>query len=142
VRLASELFGVAFYLAAHVPLVLVYALGSTLRGVMPIPYWGAIGGGYLALMLAAALRPGPLGRVPARRALDTFLLTAGPALILSAAAVWARWPLQFERWDGHGMGASGGEANAAFVPWLHGVLWLVAAARPGNGDRDGKLRRT
>lgn len=126
-RLALELLGSALWLAVHFPIALVYALGSSLQGVAAVPYWAAVGGGYLAMLGLALFRPGDLGRVPRRGALDRWLLTFPPAVALSATLVSLEWPLAFASWDAHGFGAAGGEANALFLPWLHSVLWLLSA---------------
>lgn len=126
-RLALELLGSALCLAAHFPIALVYALGSSLQGVAAAPYWAAVGGGYLAMLGLALFRPGDLGRVPRRGALDRWLLTFPLAAALSATLVSVEWPLTFTGWDAHGFGAAGGEANALFLPWLHSVLWVLSA---------------
>jgi hypothetical protein len=84
----------------------------------------------------AFARPGRLGPVPPRRAFDAWLLTAAPALALCAVFVVYRWPLVFQGWDAHGLGAEGGEANAALFPWLHGLLW-ISLTTPRGGRRAG-----
>lgn len=89
-RLALELLGGALCLAAHFPIAFFYVLGSSLRGVAPVPYWAAIGAGYLAMLGLALSRPGPLGRVPWRRVLDRWLLTFPPAVAISAAFIWVQ----------------------------------------------------
>jgi hypothetical protein len=126
-RLALELLGVSLYVGAHFPIALFYALGSSLQGVFPVPYWAAIGLGYLLMAGVAFARPARLRTLPSRRAFDTWLLAAVPALALCAILIWSRWPLAFPSWDAHGFGAMGGEANAVFFPWLHSLLWVLAA---------------
>jgi hypothetical protein len=136
IRLALELLGLAFYLAAQPPLVFLYALGSSLEGVVPAAYWTAIALGYASHLALAFLRPVRSVRVPARQAFDAWVATAPVALALAAALVAARWPLAFESWDGHGLGASGGEVNAALFPWMHAALWVAAAAFIATRQRD------
>lgn len=126
-QLPLELLGGALFLAAHVPIVLIYVLGSTLRGVSPGPYWVAIAGGYLVMLGLALARPGRLGQLPPRRALDRWLMAFVPAVVLCTGLILAQWPLSFPSWDAHGFGAAGGEANALFLPWLHSGLWLLSA---------------
>jgi hypothetical protein len=123
-----ECLGLALYLAAHVPLAVVYALGSSLREVQPVPYWAAIGAGYLLVVGLAFARPARLWAVRWRMAFDAWLVTAAVALAVAAALVQARWPLAFDGWNGHGFGASGGEVNAVLFPWMHAFLWVGALA--------------
>ena len=133
-RLALELLGLALYLAVHYGIAWVYILGSPAGGVIAILYWVAISLGYLAMLGIAVVRPTRLRAVAARRAFDAWLLAAVPALAVSVVLVLMRWPLELPSWDGHGMGSTGGEVNAVFFPWLHGLVWIgilprVAAAR-------------
>lgn len=126
VRLALEILGAILFLAAQVPVVLLYLLGSTLGGVSPGLYWGAIAAGYLVMLGVALARPGPLGELSPRDALDRWLVAAIPALGLTAGMIALRWPLDFPSWDAHGLGAAGGEVNSAILPWLHGALWVAS----------------
>jgi hypothetical protein len=134
-RVLAEGLGVALYLAAHVPLAVIYALGSSLDGVQPGVYWTALGAGYVAMVVLAVARPAPLGRLPRRAAFDAWLVAAVPALAIVAVSVSRRWPLALAGWDGHGLGASGGEVNAVLFPILHGLLWLLAAQLTRQGQR-------
>jgi hypothetical protein len=127
-RIAAEILGGALYVAVHFPLAFIYAMGSSLQGVLAAPYWVAITFGYAVMFGLAAARPGRFRAAPLRRAFDTWLLAAVPALTLSAVLVWSRWPLEFPGWNGHGLGAQGGEANAVFFPWLQGLCWVLSTA--------------
>lgn len=129
-RLAIELLGFVFYLAAHVPVVIIYALGSSLRGVPAVPYWAAIAVGYVVLLGVAVFQPGYLGRLQRRQVLDRWLVTFYPALALSAILGWLNWPLRFAGWNAHGFGAEGWEANTLFLPWLHAGLLLLSGRFP------------
>ena len=124
-RLALEIAGVLFCAAVHMPLVFFYILGSSLNGVRPMAYWGAVTSGYVALLALAIVRPGPLDRVSGRQALDRWLGAALPATALTAVLIGVEWPLRVASWDAHGFGASVGEANALFFPWVQLVCWLV-----------------
>ena len=129
-QLVVEVLGVTLYLAAHFALAWVYILGASLQGVPQIPYWAVIGAGYLAMLVVAFVRPAHMKKVPPRRSFDTWLWTAVPALAVCAIAVNGRWPIELPGWSGHGLGAEGGEANAALFPWLHGILWVLFLRRP------------
>jgi hypothetical protein len=133
-RVVGEILGAALYLAGHVPLALVYLLGSSLSGVVPGSYWGAIGAGYLAMVGLAIARPAFFKALSPRRIFDAWLLAAVPALVLSAILVQAQWPFTFPSWDGHGLGASGGEPNAAVFPWLHCGFWALLAWGWARGE--------
>jgi hypothetical protein len=126
-RLALELLGLVLYAGAHIPLALVYALGSSFREVQPAVYWTALALGYLVVVAVLLVRPWPLGAVQARLSFDAWLLSAVPALVLTAVMVSGRWPFEFERWNAHGFGADGGEANAILFPWLQALIWGAAA---------------
>jgi len=126
-RLPLEIVGLGLYLAAHPFIIFIYIVGSSLREVDAIPYWTAIGLGYLVMLGLALARPGLMKTVPRRRAFDAWLLAAIPAFVLCFLLVMAKWPLTFASWDGHGMGAGGGEANAAFFPWVQAIVWVVVA---------------
>jgi hypothetical protein len=67
--------------------------------------------------------------VAPRGAFDLWLLAAVPAIALAVALVAIKWPFRFQSWDGHGLGASGGEVNAVLFPWVHGLLWVLALNR-------------
>jgi hypothetical protein len=125
-RLALEIAGVLFCAAVHVPLVFFYILGSSLNGVRPVPYWAAVASGYVAMLTLALVRPGPFDRASGRQALDRWLAASLPATALTAVLIRVEWPLRFASWDAHGFGASGGEANTLFFPWLQLACWLVA----------------
>jgi hypothetical protein len=127
-RLASELFGVAFYLAAHAPIVFVYAMGSPeyFREAAVVLYSAAIVAGYVVMLGVAVFQPGPLRTLRRRQVLDRWLITFLPAFALALAMVLLKWPLRSAGWNGHGMGADGGEANALFLPWLHAGLLVVS----------------
>jgi hypothetical protein len=56
-------------------------------------------------------------------------MTFPPALALTAILCWLNWPLRFARWNAHGFGAEGWEANLLFLPWRHAGL-LLLSGRP------------
>jgi hypothetical protein len=125
-RLALELLGLAGYLAAHLPLAIVYVLGSSLPDVQPVLYWTALALGYLVMVGLAIARPGRLRSLPARSTFDAWLVTALPALVLVTVFAASHWPLEYAGWSGHGFGAEGGEVNATLFPWLHAALWVAS----------------
>jgi hypothetical protein len=131
VRTSGEILGVAGVLALHFFIIIFYALGSGLirdrAGVLA--YWTGIALGYVAMGLVAGGRRRTLGDLPWRVVLDAWLLAFPLAVMVTATLVSAKWPLRFTGWDAHGMGATGGEANALFLPWLHLLgWWLVGRA--------------
>jgi hypothetical protein len=110
----------------------VYWIGSDL-GVATSVYWSAIALGYIGMTTLVVLRRRAFGAVPPRWLLDAWLLAFPLAIGVSLLLVALKWPLQFPSWDAHGVGASGGEANALFLPWLHLAIWpLVAKRRMGS----------
>lgn len=60
-----------------------------------------------------------------RLRLDAWVLGLVAAVLSTWAAVAWRFPIRGERWDAHGTGGSGGEANVLFFPWLHVLAWSV-----------------
>ena len=121
-RLAVEGIGLILAAAVHVPIFVVYWLGVTLApfNAYPIVYWTLIGTGYLGLALLLAAARITIGRyVTRRQLLDTSLLTFFGALLVAAGLVYMNWPISLRGWDGHGMGAHGGEGNMLWLPWLH-----------------------
>jgi hypothetical protein len=132
VRLALEVFGVVVYLAVHVPIMFLYALGSSLDGVGWLPYWSVLALGYAAMLVVALSRPGPIAAVEHRAMLDAWLLSAPLAAVGAMVMVAVRWPLVFDTWEGHGMGVNGGEANSVLFPWIHALIWVGALAYVGS----------
>jgi len=125
--------------AAHV-LVLVGGL-TALAGLAS----GVVATGVVLVVLR-----GPSMRLgqPHRVLFDLWLLALVPAGLVTLLTVQARWPLHTRAWDGHGMGASGGEVNVCFLSWLHavcllvlGLLWMRSARRNAGGSiRDSPER--
>jgi len=124
--------GAAAYAAVQVPAAYMYALGSSLDGVSWVPYWSVLALGYAAMLTLALVRPGPLGAVSPRAALDAWLFVAPPAVVAAMAMTIYRWPLAFDTWEGHGLGVNGGEANSVLFPWIHALLWVVVLAYVGT----------
>jgi len=125
IRVALELLGVGAFLALHSLIVLVYFIGSGLPGVAEWGYWSAIAGGYIAMVVLALFRRRAFGAISPRWLLDAWLLAFPMTIGLSLGLLMLKWPLRFPGWDAHGMGASGGEANALFLPWLHLAIWVL-----------------
>jgi hypothetical protein len=124
-HLAIELIGLAVYVAVHIPLALIYVLGSTLPGIPAIPYWAVLAAGYLTLLGLVLFQPAFLSGMQRRQVVDLWLTTSLPAVIVAVLLVLLKWPVRYAGWSGHGFGAEGGEANALFLPWLHAGLLLV-----------------
>ncbi len=132
-RLGGEVLAGAAYLGLHsMPLPLVYSMGGSLNPIddyRPL-YYALIGAGYLAgfltLSVSAARGRTVFGRkIPGRVQFDLWLGTFLCAVVLVAALIYFRLPIRLRGWDGHGFGASGGEANSLFLPWLHYAMWLL-----------------
>jgi hypothetical protein len=127
-RTAIEIVGAVLALAVHGLAAVLYALGSTLlRDGGHGSYWIAVALGYVSMALVAIGRRYTLAGIPWRSALDAWLLACPVAAVLVMILVNGQWPLSFPRWDGHGMGAGGGEANSLFLPWIHLAGWWLAA---------------
>jgi hypothetical protein len=131
VRLALEILGTAAVAAGTCLAALVMLWATTSRelegGLPQVAYLGAIVLGY-----AAVLAVSTVGRRPSRERFDAFLVTWFPAAAIVAAMLEGQWPIDLTGWDAHGMGATGAEANAALLPWIHAALiptFLAAAAR-------------
>jgi hypothetical protein len=120
------------YAAVQVPATYVYALGSSLDGVSWVPYWTVLALGYAVMLAIGLTRPGPLGAVAPRAALDAWLLVAPLAVVAAMAMTIYRWPLAFDTWEGHGVGVNGGEANSVLFPWVHALLWVLVLAYVGT----------
>jgi hypothetical protein len=127
-RTSFEVVGLAAILALHTVIAILYALGSTLIAdpTHRLVYWAAIVLGYTAMAVVAAGRRRILGDVPWRSTLDAWLI-AFPVTAAVVALVTTRWPLRLSGWNAHGMGASGGEANSVFLPWIHLATWWLLA---------------
>jgi hypothetical protein len=116
----------------------VYLIGSDL-GVAARVYWSAIALGYIGMMILAAFRRRAFRALSAHGLLDAWLLAFPLAVGASLVLLVLKWPLRFPGWDAHGAGASGGEANSLFLPWLHLAIWLLLAKRwvsSGIGNED------
>jgi hypothetical protein len=124
-RVVVEVLGVGVFLVLHYAIIIVYSLGSDLREVAKGGYWSAIALGYIGMVVLAMFPRRVFGTVSPRRLLDTWLLAFPMAIGLSLVLIILKWPLRFPGWDAHGMGASGGEANSLFLPWLHLVIWII-----------------
>ena len=79
-------------------------------------------------------------KTPARVQFDLWLGAFLCAFILVAGMIYFRFPIRLRSWDAHGFGASGGEANSLFLPWLHYGIWLLLLRR--HKKREGLLRET
>lgn len=127
IRGALELLGVGAFFSLHFGIIWwVYLIGSDL-GVATSFYWSAIALGYIGMMFFAVFRRRAFGAVSSRRLLDAWLLAFPLAIGVSLVLLVLQWPLRFPGWDAHGVGASGGEANSLFLPWLHLATWLLVA---------------
>jgi hypothetical protein len=130
IRGAFEVLGVGAFFGLHFGIIWwVYWIGSDL-GVATSVYWAAIALGYSGMISLAVFRRRAFGVVSPRRLLDAWLLAFPMAIGVSLLLLVLRWPLQFPGWDAHGVGASGGEANSLFLPWLHLAIWLLVAKWP------------
>ena len=136
-RLAGEVLAGSAYLGLHsMPLPLVYSLGGSLNPIddyRPL-YYSLIGAGYLAgfltLSVSAARGRTVFGeKIPGRVQFDLWLAAFLCAVVLVAALIFFRLPIRLRSWDGHGFGASGGEANSLLLPWLHYAVWLLLLRR-------------
>ncbi len=126
-RIGFEVLGVASFLLAHAPIIFIYLLGSDLEGVSAPLYWAAIAAGYLGMVAVILARRRLFPGLAPRALLDTWLLALPVALFIAYAMCAEKWPLRVQGFNAHGMGASGGEVNAALYPWLHGLIWILAA---------------
>jgi hypothetical protein len=126
-RGALELLGVGAFLALHYLVILIYMIGSSLRGIPQMGYWLAIVLGYIGMAVVVAFRRRVFTTSSKRCLLDTWLAAFPFAVGLSWALVMFSWPLSFTGWDAHGMGAKGGEANSLFLPWLHLAVWILVS---------------
>ncbi len=128
------------------PLPLVYSMGGSLNPIddyRPL-YYSLIGAGYLAglltLSVSAARGRSIFGqKIPGRVQFDLWLSAFLCAVVLVAALIYFRLPIRLRGWDGHGFGASGGEANSLFLPWLHYAVWLLLLRR--RRDEQGTTAR-
>ena len=138
-RTTFEVVGLAAILVLHTVIPILYALGSTLIAdpVHRLVYWAVIALGYTAMAVVAVGRRRILGDVSRRSALDAWLIAFPVTAAAVVALVTTRWPLRLAGWNAHGMGASGGEANSVFLPWIHLAMWWLLATswhrwRPGR----------
>ncbi len=129
------------------PLLLVYSMGGSLDPIDDYRsfYYSLIGAGYLAgfvtLFVSAARGWKIMGvKIPVRVQFDLWLGAFLCACILVVGMIYFQLPIRLRSWDAHGFGASGGEANALFLPWLHYAIWLLLLLRLKN--REGLLRET
>ena len=136
-RLAGEVLASAAHLGLHsMPLPLVYSMGGSLNPIddyRPL-YYALIGAGYLVgfvtLSVSAARGRSVFGQTtPGRVQFDLWLGAFPCAVVLVAALIYFRLPIRLRGWDGHGFGASGGEANSLLLPWLHYAVWLLLLRR-------------
>ena len=135
-RRIAEALGVAVYCALHLTAIpLVVVLGASLPPIdrMPGVYYAVLGLGYVLtwLVLIRAVRRGglPGRRVTRSLLVEVWLMAFLSALVITSILVVVRLPLRLQGWDGHGFGATGGEANVVFLPWLQMGLWLQFHAR-------------
>ena len=108
------------------PLLLVYSMGGSLDPIDDYRSlcYSLIGAGYLAgfltLSVSAARGWTIFGeKIPARVQFDLWLGAFLCAFILVGGLIYFQLPIRLRSWDAHGFGASGGEANSLFRPWLH-----------------------
>lgn len=139
-RLLLESAGVAVLVIVHFAVALVYVLGSSLRGMPAGVYWSIVGAGYVAMPIVGWFGRGGLRALKPRSRFDAWLIAFPIAILATLLLMLLRLPLRFGGWDAHGMGASGAEANAVFLPWLHLVVWVLAA-RIWSARFSGGMRR-
>ncbi len=135
IRGILELVGVMVFVGLHGGILWwIYLMGGS-RVAAPGLYWSAIALGYVAMVFVAVFRRRVFGAAPSRRLLDAWLLAfpvaAGVALVL----LLAKLPLSSRGYDAHGMGATGGEVNSLFLPWLHLAVWVLLSKRLSTGPR-------
>jgi hypothetical protein len=133
-RIVFESLGISLFVGVHVAAMWIFIIGSTLC-VPPLVYWPILGLGYLGVPVLATFKRRVFGGVSWRALLDVWLLAFLAAVIATAGLIAVKLPLRSVGWDAHGAGASGGEANAMFLPWLHIVLWWAMYRVPALAKR-------
>lgn len=135
-RLLLEAVGVLLALASHAFLLLLYAMGSILRAFRgyEAAYASTIVLGHLAILVALVLANRRAG-IPGRALLDLYLVTFLTSFLVCWILVLLNWPIRARGWDGHGMGASGGEGNSLLLPWLQ-LGGLFCALRFSRRTKD------
>jgi hypothetical protein len=127
IRVALELLGAVAFFGLHFGAIWwVYVIGSPLGDAAGL-YWSAIVLGYIGMILVTMFRRRAFGSVSPRALLDAWLAAFPVAVGVSLVLLIVKWPLRFPGWNAHGLGASGGEANALFLPWLHLAIWVLIA---------------
>ena len=122
-----EIGGGFVAVAVHVFFGLLYMMGWTLSPFdrHPALYWTAVALPFLLMAGVALARRRIFRNMADRWVYTTWLMTFMPALVLAVLALRLNWPISLKGWDGHGIGASGGEGNAMLLPWLHVLFWVV-----------------
>lgn len=72
-------------------------------------------------------------------ALATWVVCGALGLLVGFEASAAEFPLSRPRVPGWNTVLDEGEANLAFVPWLHALLWLAPVAWLSRPPRDGPV---
>ncbi len=138
IRGILELVGVMVFVGLHGGILWwIYLVGGS-RVAAPGLYWSAIALGYVGMVFVAVFRLRVFGAAPSRRLLDAWLLAFPVAVGVALVLLLAKLPLSSRGWDAHGMGATGGEVNSLFLPWLHLAVWILTAKRWTTGSRAGQ----
>ena len=155
---AGEVLLGATYLGLHaMPLVLVYSMGGSLDPIDDYRafYYSLIGAGYLAgfvTLFVSAARGCPRALAPffwlvthhiedlgsENPGASTVRPLAGRVPVCFHSGRWnalLSTPDSPKKLDAHGFGASGGEANSLFLPWLHYGIWLLLLLRQKKRER-------
>ena len=122
-------FGVLLVLVSHAVFGLTAFVGATLEPLEEhlFAYSALIASGYVLQLGMLVTRKHWQGAYRGRSLLMTWICSGLLATMISGVFVHWNFPLRFEGWDGHGMGADGDEANAAFHALLHALSWWATS---------------
>lgn len=125
---AGLVFGVLLIFVSHAVFGLTALAGATLEPLEDhlIAYTVLIASGYVLQLVLLFTRNKWQREYRERWLLMTWITSGLLATMISSLLVRFSFPLHFEGWDGHGMGADGNEANAAFHALLHALVWWLA----------------
>jgi hypothetical protein len=129
-RLVAETIGVVTAVGLHALAYIAFAAGAGLLDHAPQRrlYWASLVVAYASMLALACAGVGGSTR---RQRLDAWLIAMVPALAATAWSIVEEWPVRVSVTSAHGFGPSGGEVNAAFLPWLHLLAWWAVRALHG-----------